>query len=256
VRFAVAVLTSLVLVAQSQGAVALDQQRVFRGALLLEGQIVPGDFEKLLHALRDKNLFQKIKEGVFLASPGGDVLEAMRMGLLLRSLQLKTLAPVGPSQFAPALVQARDLKNPNNYVCSSACIFLYIAGADRTPASVGRLGVHQPSAKPKNSEAATQELVHAAEAKANTAIAVYLRAMGITDELRQIMISTPADQIHWITADEFAKYIYGRSPELAKAVEAACGAAIQEKNANFARCAKNVQTAASEEAWAKQFGSR
>ena len=253
IHFWLAALTSLVLFAHSERAVALDQQRVFRGALLLEGQIVSGDFDRLRDALRDKAVFQKIKEGAFLASPGGDLLEAMRIGVLLRSLQLKTLLPVAPSQFAPALIQARDLKNPSNYVCVSACFFLYLAGADRTPASVGRLGVHQPSPKWNDSGTPSQELLHAAESKMNTAIAVYLTAMGIPDGIRQIIVSTPADQVHWITRDEFAKYIYGRSPALAKAVDDICGAAIEEKNANFARCAKNVQTAVSQQAWAKSF---
>ena len=80
---------------------ALEKLRVYRGVLVLEGIIVPGDYDKLRNFLGTKSNFDKISGGVFLASPGGNVAEAMRIGQLIRMLQLSTDAPSGPPTGSP-----------------------------------------------------------------------------------------------------------------------------------------------------------
>ena len=52
---------------------ALEELKVYRGVLVLEGKIVRGDYDKLRSFLGTKSNFDKISSGVFLASPGGTI---------------------------------------------------------------------------------------------------------------------------------------------------------------------------------------
>ena len=76
---------------------ALEELRVYRGVLVFEGKIVAGDFDKVRSFLGKKSNFDKISGGVFLASPGGSIIQAMKIGRLIRDLRLSTDAPSGPA---------------------------------------------------------------------------------------------------------------------------------------------------------------
>ena len=54
---------------------ALEELKVYRGVLVLEGKIVSGDYDKLRNFLGTKSNFDKISGGVFLASPGATLLK-------------------------------------------------------------------------------------------------------------------------------------------------------------------------------------
>jgi hypothetical protein len=58
-------------------------------SLYLEGEILPGDFEKLKNVIVNNDGARDI----YLASPGGDLSEAMKIGRLIRSLKISTTAP-------------------------------------------------------------------------------------------------------------------------------------------------------------------
>src|SRR5690348_3964493 len=89
---------------------ALEKPKVFRGSLVLEGIIQPGDYSIVFNFLRDESNFKKISGGVFLASPGGYVYEAMKIGNLIRELRLRTDDPSNPSpqkrDFGAPIIQA------------------------------------------------------------------------------------------------------------------------------------------------------
>ena len=110
---------------------ALERLRVFRGTLILEGKIEPGDYLSVRYFLSDEANFKKISRGVFLASQGGYVLEAMKIGSLIRALRLTTDAPSPPldgRKFGGPIIGGTDLANPRNYECISACFLIYVAG--------------------------------------------------------------------------------------------------------------------------------
>jgi hypothetical protein len=90
------VVAMLWLAAGTSPGTALENLRVFRGVLILEGKIESGDYLSVRNFLRDESNFKKISGGVFLASPGGSVLEALKIGRLIRELRLSTEAPASP----------------------------------------------------------------------------------------------------------------------------------------------------------------
>ena len=90
------VVAMLWLAAGTSPGTALENLRVFRGVLILEGKIELGDYLSVRNFLRDESNFKKISGGIFLASPGGSVLEALKIGRLIRELRLSTEAPASP----------------------------------------------------------------------------------------------------------------------------------------------------------------
>ncbi len=85
--------------------------------LVLKGEIKRGDLAKLNAEIERVPMFI---EWVSLDSPGGDVLEAMRIGTLVRTLSVRVVA----------------------LTCNSACVLIWVAGVERSAA--GDLGLHRP----------------------------------------------------------------------------------------------------------------
>jgi hypothetical protein len=83
-------------------------------AIIMSGQIRKGDYEVLRQfAAKDKERFQS--RTIVLASPGGDLLEATRIGIFLR----KTYKEV--------------FVNPDIGRCASACFLIYVVGPAISP---------------------------------------------------------------------------------------------------------------------------
>ena len=99
------------------------------GEVVLEGTIASGDYDKLLSFVDANDL----------ASLGGSVTEAIKIGRLVRALKLETIIPVQVrGDLREKLAERHKLTNPKaNYVCASACFFVFVAGAPI-------LGIHRP----------------------------------------------------------------------------------------------------------------
>jgi len=208
---------------------AFEELRVYRGVLVLEGKIVPGDYDKLRNFLGTKSNFDKITGGVFLASPGGYIDEAMKIGRLIRTLRLSTDAPSGPpsgiAKFGESLIHANDLVNAKaNYLCTSACFFVYVSGIYRNLNWVGRLGVHRPTqiesvARTQSDEEASRSTWFTHETVKN-----YLKEMDVPDKYIDLVFTVPPNEIRLITQDEFDLDLRGFIPEMKDWVGAKCDA--------------------------------
>jgi hypothetical protein len=61
---------------------------------ILEGKIEKGDYDKLLKLIdEDCSDYSNCASGIFLPSPGGDLVEAMKIGRLVRKQRLDTHVP-------------------------------------------------------------------------------------------------------------------------------------------------------------------
>ena len=168
--------------------------------------------------------FSKISGGVFLASRGGHVVEAMKIGRLIRELQLSTDAPATPPLgrrvVGSVAIGANDLVDRREYICTSACFLMYVAGIRRNLSGVGRLGVHQPvaEAEPWISE----DVINAANKKMRNEINRYLEEMNVPEKYADLMYSVPANSVRWITQDEFDADLKGYVPAIKDIIEAKC----------------------------------
>jgi hypothetical protein len=144
--------------------------------LLLDGRIVPGTFLAVREQLDD---FPEVQ---FLAlnSPGGSVIEGLRIAKLVEERGITTLVTEGHS-------------------CFSSCSFIFLAGSARYVRG-GQLGVHQFTGS--GDEAIAQELV--------AEIYDTLLEFGISSHVMSRMFRTPSDQIYIFTEDELVAFEINR----------------------------------------------
>lgn len=238
-------------------AAALENLKVFRGYLILEGKIEPGDYISVRNFLRDESNFKKISGGVFLASEGGYLNEAIKIGSLIRALRLSTDVPASPPPDARAAgspaIRGVDLANPRHYQCTSACFLLYVAGIQRNLIWPGRLGIHQPRLE-KRPESATDDDVMIASAGARDAIKRYLNNMNVPEKYLDLMYSVPPNEVRWITQEEFDHDLKGYVPEFRTLLDSKCNSRGRAEQVDeHRRCVARATAELSNEAWRKLF---
>ena len=219
-----------VFAAGSRPAQSAEIRENKNGERVLEGTIVPGDYEKVRDFLENHIPDQRSNAHIlFLASPGGDLAEAMKIGHLVRQLKMMTHVtdrdePTDIHKKAAAEVGIKDFKN---FLCTSACFFVFVAGVRRWPDLPGiptdpALGIHRPffSASDMKGLSADQALASASELR--TVVENYLREMSVPAKYADLMFSIPKDDIRWISAAEFANDFAGIIPGLRDWVAARC----------------------------------
>ena len=189
---------------------------------VFEGEIEAGDFEKFRNFPDRNNIVE-----LYLASPGGNVGEALRIGLLTRLLNLSTIVPSKgmTNQEFGVLAARHGLKNfKSDYKCTSACFFLFVAGIYRSSDERGPalLGIHEPYATEDVRErlGGTKTIVAADETR--LAITNYLKFMDVPAKYAEDMYSVPKGMIQWIRSDEFDSDFAGFIPKLRSLVDARC----------------------------------
>jgi hypothetical protein len=133
-------------------------QKFGERTVVIEGKIEAGDYDKLRNIYGERG-YSEFSLGMSevsvlsLASPGGDLAEAMKIGRLVRALKLTTAAP-SRNPFRSHLDMGsvgyggHTLQNPRaNYKCASACFFIFVGGIksiadDETDEAI--LGIHKP----------------------------------------------------------------------------------------------------------------
>jgi hypothetical protein len=114
--------------------------------VIFEGKIETGDYDKLLRLIdEDCGEYNSCSNGIYLASPGGNLIEAIKIGRLVRKRSVETHVP---SDLPPQYRQKTEaiLKDAKaNYICASACFFIFVAGIDREKDIFPPiLGIHRP----------------------------------------------------------------------------------------------------------------
>ena len=170
---------------------AADVSYPARGAMLLSGEIRPGDAE-IVASRMEKNTTVLLR----LNTMGGDVAEAMKIVSLIKGARLSTEVDAGG-------------------LCASACFFLYLAGDSRAAASadedgklpppqyryskIGYVGVHRPYLKAPSGDQASiikQE-------KVMQKVRSYLVSEAVPQYLIDVMMSRPSNDIYWLADRDF-----------------------------------------------------
>jgi hypothetical protein len=188
--------------------------------VVLEGKIEAGDYDKLRNMYGERghsefSLGLSIVNELSLASPGGDVAEAMKIGRLVRALRLQTVIP---SRVGPHLaVGMHKLNNPQeNYMCASACFFVFVAGVNRV-ADVSDepiLGIHRPYLPDSELKVMTGDQAISSANQIRAMVENYLKEMNVPPKYADLMFSIPKDQIRWIKGADYHADLQGVIPEL------------------------------------------
>lgn len=255
-RIAIGILLCLLWANQS---LALENIRLVRGVLILEGRIDAGDYAAVRNFLSDASNFNKMNGQVFLASPGGNVGEALQIGYLIRRLRLTTDAPSRPPPTVRTsgseIIRPLDLTNPRDYLCTSACFLLYVAGIYREFIWAGKLGLHHPQLafKPVG---ATEKDVLAAVSVLREKLKSYLAEMNVPNKYLELMYSVPPTEVRLITQTELNADLKGYIPEVRAMLDAKCNpSGGTEESTAAQKCVAQSKTELRREAWKKVFQS-
>jgi hypothetical protein len=178
--------------------------------ILIEGQIAKGDFKRFQYLALSTNAGT-----VWLASPGGDLPEAIRIGQLVRRMKLSVQAPDSNRKVWSIMLHVND---PRNNLCASACFFIYASGVER----LGNvLGIHRPRITEEDLRSMSMEQAAFGQLSTNEVTSVYLRKMGIPNSIIERMNSTKPNDIQWLGEDE-VKSLSGYIPEYQDWLDAKC----------------------------------
>lgn len=159
-----------------------DNRPLFPPALWvsMSGEIETGDAARFVEAI-SPYLQREIYEVVMrIDSPGGRLLEGMRLGRAISALPYHTSISVGTED--------------GTQICASACVLAYLGADYRFLAEPARLGVHQFSI---NTELGSDEALSISQAL-SAEIVEYIREMRADPELFSLMVSAHADDIYWV----------------------------------------------------------
>jgi hypothetical protein len=152
------------------------------GCIELNGEITAADVDKLPALL---NAYKRPRGWldnpvIYLNSPGGDIVAAMKLGEMIRKGNAWTVVDA-------------------NMECSSACVYILAAGVDRIVNPEARIGLHRPTFAKKyfaglNSEDARKlysNMVNVSQA--------YFSEMGISAKLFEDMLKVPSEKMQYVS---------------------------------------------------------
>jgi len=237
-------------------AAAIENLRLVRGVLIVEGGIQPGDYTTVRNFLAKESNFTKMNGTVFVASPGGNAVAALQIGYLIRRLRLSTDAPSRPPPTTRSsrgeIIHPVDLTNPRSYQCTSACFLLYVAGVYREFLWAGRLGIHNTRLEYKPI-GTTENDVALATADIRSKLKDYFEQMNVPNKYLDLMYSTPPNAMRWITQDEFNADLKGYIPEMRTLLDAKCHLNRSENSPETQNCIAQIKAELRSEAWHKIF---
>jgi hypothetical protein len=200
-----------------------DPANASGATVVFEGAIERGDFERLKNFIVDSGQVREI----YLASPGGNLAEAVKIGLLVRYLRLATVVPSKQlTHYDRASAVARHgLKEDKDYTCASACFFIFVAGIYRSADDHGSpiLGIHGPTLMASAAAKLPPERAAMAIDQTRKVIGDYFSAMDVPTKYTEEVNAVPKTRMRWIRNDEFQSDFGGFIPALRAAVKAKCG---------------------------------
>jgi hypothetical protein len=144
-----------------------------------------------------------------LASPGGDVAEALAIGRLLKSI------------YAQAIV------GPRYGSCASACFIIFASAVDRVGVA-GLVGIHRPYVAPGRLRSLTVTEAEREETKVLLDAEKYLHTLRVPRALIDQMFSRSSTDIHWLSDDELEQLGW-RAPWYEELLVARCGLNTQKE---------------------------
>lgn len=170
---ATAIVTFSSCLAHSAEFVIERSSKEFGLGISIRGQINRGDFDRFKRFLLENDALKGYANKVWLNSPGGDVVEAMRFADLFD----KSSAAVNVGPYSK---------------CYSACVFMFAGAASRTVFPLGELGVHRLVL---SSEEVAYAREKAVVVQASEDVYTFLTRQGMPQDIVARMRETPASEI-------------------------------------------------------------
>jgi hypothetical protein len=173
------------------------------GPLVMSGEIIPGDYDRLLSKILDDPSRFLAQNKLILASDGGDMSEAIKIATLIRSL------------FAAVTV------GPLTGRCVSACFFIYASAAQREADGARLVGINRPYLVDSQAAPAAVPRPDADDSKALRQVRAFLQDNAVPSYLVDEMFRHPSDDAYWLSAED-EKALGFRSPAFDRYLAANC----------------------------------
>ena len=159
------------------------------------GEIKKGDFDKFNKVLNESKNNSLLINSICPASPGGDIIEAMRIGRLIRDSFIQTGAPGAPIDNegeARCFWHFIKVKETYSCTCTSACFIIWAAGVERFG---DYLGIHRPYFSKEHFDGLSASEAEKKYSMMSKQVKEYLLEMGIPQNVIQKMFETASDEI-------------------------------------------------------------
>ena len=183
----------------------------------LEGDIVPGDSQKLLEVY---NTYGEFVSPIYLRSRGGNVDEAMKLGVIVRRLRLETKVPVWGA--GRGLIDLIKIDHEENMICASACFLVYAGGARRFG---NYLALHRPYLPREEARKINDAEYEALQKQMLPNVKTYLADMEIDQYWIDRMFAVNSQESYMPTlqeADDRLHHLMGFVPSLEEVVLSKC----------------------------------
>lgn len=206
--------------------------------IIIEGKIEPGDFDAFTRTVKEN---QGQVSSVMIYSPGGDFVEAMKIGRAMRTLELSSMVPGRDKNGAP---KCGDLgiipgpSDPKNCVCASAGFFMHIG-------AVGRGGLFLAVHRPYFEKGAFGQLSEADAKKAfdklQDSAKQYMEEMGVPKHVQEDVLGTSSDQALVLDDKTVRTYFVGDIPYRHEWVRNKCSKLSDTENGRMSDLSARLQ---------------
>jgi len=241
-----AVLFLLLVVLDAANSATIELARKPDGTALIgvkvEGEIVAGDSLKLLSIYRSYG--SSAASRVYLLSKGGNVAEAIKLGLIVRRLRLRTEAPIKDGD-GPVICPFVLMVDRTNCICASACFLVYAGGADR---SGNYIALHRPYLPKEVTDALSDVAREGAQKREMRWVSNYLQEMEVSQFFIDKMMSTNSQNVQFVSLRDASNYhLLGAVPSIEEIVLTKCDGGAHEEEQFNAIAGKGASATAEEQ---------
>lgn len=200
--------------------------------IVIEGEIVAGDYDRFIKIVRELG---GSAQTVLLRTPGGDFLEAMKIGRAMRALKLGSSVPsILLENGSPSCSDKNEefrgygehLNNTNNCTCLSSCFFIHIGAIARYG---NYIGVHRPIFEKEKFAGLSEKEAADKYTKLQIETRVYMQEMGVPEDIQATLMDTPSGAIYMLPLEKILKHFSGYLPAHHEWLGAKCGDELTEE---------------------------
>jgi hypothetical protein len=149
-----------------------------RTIVVLNGELAPGDASRFKDMLKASSAAGKPVSAVRLNSPGGSLIEGVRLAAVIQGAKIATVIIAGAK-------------------CVGACFLPFIAGSQKYVSATATVGV--PGAAGKSEPKGETAALVRTEMPAIVRVA---QRLGLLDAIVTKMLTTSEDDVFWLTLDD------------------------------------------------------
>lgn len=227
----------------------------------IEGEIQAGDLDEVVILSRSLLLrYPDVALSLDLNSPGGDALEAMKIGQFARDLLAKvqvlgTIIDVDEGLLEETLNTNPDDAHTWQYDrekdrssllsendirrCYSACVYIFYGGVERIirdnadrrtqpMRTIPIIGLHRPYFSQQSFSTLSPGEAREGYRQLEESVREYMRIMGAPQAIADRMFRSASNEVDLVSAEEFKQYYHDKEPFLEEWLISKCGSTGEE----------------------------